>query len=580
MAIKILDCTIRDGGYLNNWQFDKDLVSSVYKSVSKSGIDYVEIGFRSSDKYFDPDNYGLWRFTSEALVDEIADSVVGVPVALMLDFGKADLLDIPQKAHSRVQLYRIAVHKNKVLDAVKLADRIRAKGYEVALQLMGIISYTDEDFDRVLPAITASDLTYVYFADSYGSLVPADIKNLIKRLKPTGKQIGFHPHNNLQLAFANTLEAVRQGVDIVDGTVYGMGRGAGNLPLETLVTYLEKTENDARYNVLPVLELIDKYFIRLMSETPWGYNLPHMLSGMYGVHPNFAARLVAAKEYSIEDIQTSLQIIRHINPIGFDKNLVEKIIDSGVVGVGGLELSEASETEDVQFVPAEHTSQAKVPYVNRHQGRDFLVLANGPSLKTHRDEIAEFIETFAPIVIGSNFLDGMFVPDYHTFSNKKRFSDYVDSVDPESRLLLSSAFTPAFIREHTEREYLTLVHNSNLTDFGIENGRITSNCRTVSILSVAAAVVMGARRIFIAGLDGYKNVDLLSGQLVHFYSEPDETNDSETLIHKHKWNDRMLKQINAYLSQNNREEVVIITPTTHKNQYKNIESFLSARRVA
>ncbi|GAG51802.1 unnamed protein product, partial [marine sediment metagenome] len=211
------------------------------------------------------------------------------------------------------------------------------------------------------------------------------------------KSIGFHAHNNLQLAFANTLEAIRDGIDITDGTVFGMGRGAGNLPLETLITYFEKAIGGTKYNVLPILELIDKYFLYLSKEFKWGYNLPHMISGIYEVHPNYATDLIESGDYNIEDIQSVLQLINKMNPIGFDKNIIAQIVQTGFVGHEGLDAETISEPGDVEA--GQIYQSAEATYKDRHKGRDFLILANGPSLVSYKDKIDQFIELYDPIVV-------------------------------------------------------------------------------------------------------------------------------------------------------------------------------------
>ena len=570
---KILDCTIRDGGYLNDWHFDFKLARELYRAHSRSGIDFVEIGFRSSDKYFAPDKYGPWRFTPESLISKVVKGISGPPVSLMVDFGKVDIEDIPERKNSLASMYRVAVHKDKVIPAIELCNIIADKGYTASIQLMGIVNYTDEDFSHILGPLGASKITYVYFADSYGSLFPSDIKPIRDRLAVTEKKIGFHAHNNLQLAFANTLEAIKSGLDIVDGTVYGMGRGAGNLPIEALLSYLESHSEANRYNVLPVLDIIDRYMLDLHAELKWGYDLSYMLSGMFEVHPYYSKTMVDYREYNAEDILRTLETVKRLNPIGFKKEMLDSIIQSGFVGNGTTGIHHES---GLDSIPIQDLSKfGKVSHLNRHPGRDFLVLANGPTLKEYKAEIEEFINRYDPVVIGSNYLGGIFAPHYHSFGNKKRFIDYIDTVDSSSKILISNVFSEEFINKYTEREYEFIQHLPQLSsDFDISNGVIMTNCRTVSILSIAVAIIMGAERIFIAGMDGYKQVDNFLKKSVHFYEEADETGNFEMLMEKHNWNERLLKQIDNYLVSNNKDGLCILTPTSHKAFYKSVENLL------
>lgn len=562
----VLDCTIRDGGYLNNWDFDIGLVREVYKSLSKAGVDVVEIGFRGSSKFFNPSDYGPWRFTPEELVNEVVKNISGASVSLMVDFGKVDSGDIPDSSSSNVDMYRVACNKNSVSSAVELCDLISQQGYTVTIQLMGIVNYSKEELKTAVDLIKKSELHYVYFADSYGSLFPTDIKQIIENLSATEKKIGFHAHNNLQLAFANTLEAINNGVDIVDGTVFGMGRGAGNLPIEVLVSYIEKNMAHKKYNVLPILDLIDRYFHNIHKELNWGYDLPYMLSGIFKLHPYYSKAMIDYSEYSMDDIWKALEIVKEINPIGFDKELMDNVIKSGFIGSFTQTKTPSARGENIDKL-----LKMEVTYVDRHVGRDFLILANGPSLKAHKREIDNFRKKLNPVVLGANFLDDLYIPDYHAFSNRKRFMDYVQTVHENSGLLLSSTFPTEFIHEYTDRPFEVLVHSPELRDFDIQNGVILSNCRTVSVLLIATAIVMGAERIFIAGMDGYKGS---SDYSTHFYNEKKEATDYKILIEKHNWNELLLNQIDKYLAKMNKEGLHIITPTNHKRFYKGIDNYI------
>lgn len=167
------------------------------------------------------------------------------------------------------------------------------------------------------------------------------------------------------------------------------------------------------------------------------------------------------------------------------------------------------------------------------------------------------------------------IPHYHTFSNKRRFVDYIKTVHPDSHIMISSTFNERFIAKYTQRKYTFIQHTPNLIlKFDIRDGIILNNCRTISVLSIAVAIVMGAERIFIVGMDGYKDINLFHGKDIHFYFEPEETKNIEMLMEKHNWNEILLKQINEYLIERGKNELVILTPTTHKSFYKNIDTFL------
>jgi len=569
-GIQILDCTIRDGGYINNWWFDKNMVREVYRNLSKAGVDYIELGFRGSERYFDPQKFGLWRFSTENDLMEVSNGIEGAKISIMGDYGKLDLKDLCEQKDSVVTMVRVAVHKNQVFNALAQLEKIKAKGYISSLQAMGFTSYSEQEKSELKSALVDSGVDYFYIADSYGSIFPNQMAELFSPFQDIANiKLGFHPHNSLQMAFANTLEAIRIGVDIIDSSIFGMGRGSGNLPTEIILAYLE-VQGSRKYNVIPVLSSIDRYFVDIMKETPWGYQLPFMISGIFKCHPYYATDLVNRKEYSMDDIWKALEVVEEMDPIGFDRTIVDTLIQKGVVG----SLGKTAIAENTNRAPVNQRKDLPdVQYVNRHEGRDFLVLANGPNLKNYRDRIMAFIDKFDPIILGANYLSGLFEPHYHAFNNKKRFSMYVDSVNPDSKLLIGENISKAMISEYLKRDYETLCFEDVLdADFNIDEGRIVTNCRTISVLLIGVAAVMGAKRIFITGMDGYMDKNSVKNTL--FYDEQFEPDEYEINMERHRWNEDFLHQINQYIENTGREGIHVITPTSHQSFYKGIENYL------
>lgn len=568
--MEILDCTIRDGGYVNNWWFDEKMVREVYRNLSKSGIEYVELGFRGSEKYFDSKKYGPWRFTTEEQLRIVTGGIQGAKVSIMGDYGKLDLEDLEDQKNSAAEMVRLAVHKNEVFDAIAQLQKIKNKGYTTSLQAMGFTGYTDQERVELKHGLKDSGIDYFYIADSYGSIIPDQMARLFAPFQNIESlKLGFHPHNSLQMAFANTLEAIKIGVDIFDSSIYGMGRGSGNLPTEIIIAYFA-VQGNKKYNVIPILNCVDRFFVDIMKETSWGYQLPYMISGMFKCHPYYAAELVNRREYSMDDIWKALEVIEEMKPIGFVSNIIETMIKRGVVGsLGRNGLSSNRQSNEGNRTKKNQV----VPYIGRHSGRDFLVLANGPSLKECQEQIAAFIGRYDPIILGANYLSGLFEPQYHAFNNKKRFSMYAETVSPRSRVLIGENIPDETITEYFERDYERLFFEDILdADFGIENGRITTNCRTISVLLVGVAVVMGAKRIFIAGMDGYMDKKAIESTL--YYEETFEPTERDLNIERHRWNEKFLRQINHYVEELGNEGIHILTPTSHKTFYKGIENYL------
>ena len=573
--LEILDCTIRDGGYINNWNFDKKFVREVYRSLSKAGVDFVEIGFRGTEEYFDKNKYGLWRFSPEEAIREVTANINGAKIALMADYNKIELDDFCDAKESLVKLVRVAVHRDNLKGAIDLLEKIKAKGYKVSLNAMGYTNYTENERRDFMDLLKDAKIDYIYIADSYGSLFPDQIKPIFEPLLEISNIIvGFHPHNNLQMAFANTLEAINCGVHIIDSTIYGMGRAAGNLPTEIILSFFERTKKD-RYNSIPVLNVIDRYFVSLQKENTWGYQLPSMLSGMFQCHPDYAKALVGLREYTIEDIWKAMEYIKQKNPVGFSKLLLDELINEGIIGGSEkIQIRECllTDSDRIAHKISAITGKPDVPYINRHKGRDFLVMANGPTLKEFKTKIDQFIAKYDPIILAANYLGGLFKPNYHAFNNKRRMMSYIDMVAPESKLLIGQYIPDEMVREYTAKDYERIYYVDVLNaDFSIVEGVVTTNCRTISVLLLGVAMVMGANRIFCVGMDGYVGIDKNN---FYFYQEKDEQEDQEMIIERHRRCQRFLEQIDEDLNKRGHEGIHILTPTSYKSFYKGFGNYI------
>lgn len=285
--IKVLDCTIRDGGLINKWQFSDELVRETYRAVCEAGVDYMEIGYKASLDLFDPKEYGKWRFCNEEDVKRVLDGIeLKSKLACMVDIGRVKEKDILRVEDSIFKMIRVACYIKEVDKGIALANQIMEKGYEVTLNLMAVSTNLEKDIDEALEQLNRTDIPCIYLVDSYGSMYCEDITFLAQKyLKALpGKTIGIHCHNNRQLAFANTIQAIIEGVNILDASVYGIGRGAGNCSLELLLGFLK----NPKFNLRPILQLIQNHFIPLSNEIEWGYLIPMMITGTLNEHPRAA----------------------------------------------------------------------------------------------------------------------------------------------------------------------------------------------------------------------------------------------------------------------------------------------------
>ncbi len=302
--IKVLDCTIRDGGICNDWHFDHPFVNKVFTALHTSNVDYMEVGYLTSDGEFDADKVGPWRFCSP---DDLYRAVEPgkIKLSAMLDCHRADPSVIPDKQDSVLDVIRIATYAKDMDRAMGLLDRALEAGYETFINVMAVSTLTPEEVDVFLARLANSGVHNVAIVDSFGSLFPYHVRFLVhKYMNALGEDIkvGVHFHNNQQQAFANSIIAIDEGVDFVDATIHGMGRGAGNVPLELLLFYLD----NPRYDVRPILDLVDD-FAGLRDDLRWGYHLPYAITGYYNIHPRMGIeRMSRPDRYECLEMYESL----------------------------------------------------------------------------------------------------------------------------------------------------------------------------------------------------------------------------------------------------------------------------------
>jgi len=287
--IKVLDCTIRDGGLINEHQFDDKLVRAVFKAVSEAGVDYVELGYRLSKKLYSPDKFGKWKYCDENDLRRVIEGIESkTKISVMVDVGRVELSDIPPKKDSVVDMTRVATYLKDVDKAIDLVNYCHDKGYETTVNMMAISTVLTPDLEEGLAQLAETPTKAVYIVDSYGALFSEQIHFLVdlykKYLQPKGIEVGIHCHNNQQLAFANTIEAIRKGANYLDATIFGIGRAAGNCPLELLLAFLK----NPKFKLPPILDIIEKEFIPLKEKMEWGYIIPYMIAGILNQHPKIA----------------------------------------------------------------------------------------------------------------------------------------------------------------------------------------------------------------------------------------------------------------------------------------------------
>jgi 4-hydroxy 2-oxovalerate aldolase len=291
--LKVLDCTIRDGGLMNNHHFTDQVVEAVYRACCEGGIDYMEIGYKGARGMYAEGENGKWRFCAEDDVKRVVEAAGELPgrtkLSVMADVDRTDHRnDLPRRDHSVVSMVRVATYIHQIPAAIELVDAVADKGYETCVNIMALSTAPRAELEGALALLARSRAGAIYVVDSFGSLYGEQVREYVdlylSHARPAGKEVGIHTHNNQQLAFANTIEAIVRGANLVDGSLAGLGRGAGNCPTELLAGFL----HNPRYRLRPLIACVQNHIEPLRQGMRWGFDIPYMLCGLLNQHPRSA----------------------------------------------------------------------------------------------------------------------------------------------------------------------------------------------------------------------------------------------------------------------------------------------------
>ena len=326
--IQVLDCTLRDGGYCNNCRFGFDNEKKIVHGLIEANIDIIECGFLMNTVKYDKD---VTKFTSiKEAARIIPRNKEGKIFVMLTDYGKYHLEDLPEYDGTSVDGLRVAFHKKNRLAALDECKKIKAKGYKIFVQAMVSLSYTDEEFLDLIHRVNELEPYAFYIVDSFGMMKRKDLIRLFYLVEHNLKEkikIGFHSHNNMQLAYSNAQSLVDLHSDrelIIDSSVYGMGRGAGNLNTELFVQYLNDNA-DGNYDIKPLLSIIDEILNEFYQKNYWGYSLPNYLSAVHNAHPNYAGYLDDKKTLTVENMNEIFDMMDDDKKVSYDQSYIEEL---------------------------------------------------------------------------------------------------------------------------------------------------------------------------------------------------------------------------------------------------------------
>lgn len=455
--VKILDCTLRDGGYYTNWDFAPDLVDNYFSAMNKLPIDFIEIGLRNIDQeaYF-----GEFYFTPLSTLGKIK-KITDKPIAVLINERDLDLeriKDLLDPCVGKINLVRLAVDPKNIKSAKSKAKVIQKMGFSVAFNVMYLSQWIkDEKFLKNLNGINEF-VDYLYLVDSFGAVFPNDIRKVIRRIKEiTNVKLGFHSHNNLELALANTLVAIEEGVYVVDSTISGMGRGAGNLKTELLLAVISKEKFVDFNEITNVL----KEFNNLKLKHKWGTNLPYMIAGAQSIHQKQIMEWIGKKFYSFNSI---IKALNHDN---------------------------------------KHIHNKKYNRLQKTKSSRGLIIGGGVTIAQHIQAIKNYIIQNKDIVL--IFSSSRYVGLFNAFKN----DGYICLVGNEDERLgdiqLETKLNLKYILPPSPRELGTFIPewvDENIFEIDkytfMENS-ISSHCST----AIQSAISLGFKNIQIIGFDGY-----------------------------------------------------------------------------
>ena len=470
-SIKLLDCTLRDGGYVNHWRFGRQAIPDILSKLVLANMDFIECGYLSQKKGGDPD---VAQFaTLDDLAAVLPSKQPHQRFAIMINFGEYDDAALPSPSGD-APVIRVCFHKKDRAAAVAYCGRLVEKGYTVFLQPMAILNYSDGEYVELIREANAIKVRCFYIVDSFGVMETKDLLRLQlvadRNLDP-GIALGYHSHNNLQQAYGNAKMFVEQHLSreiVIDASVFGIGRGAGNLNMELFADYLNRQQEKA-YRIEPLLDIMDEHLQSVFRETPWGYSLPFYFSAKNNCHPNYALFFSQKNTLSNRSLE---QLLASLPP-----------------EVKSNYSADTAETYYQKFQEQSVDDKEVVSALLKHIGtRPVLILAPGKSLETERETIAAFIRDNDPVVFAINVASPHHACDYLFCTNEKRLAKL--EVPPSARLLLTSNL------RHRSHDALILNYASYLDHEGL----IADN-PTLMLLQLFS--LNGIKETTLAGFDGY-----------------------------------------------------------------------------
>lgn len=514
--IVVLDCTLRDGGYYNGWDFPSKLINRYLAAMKAARVDVVELGFRFLKN---EDFKGACAFTTDDFLRQLdipSDLSIGVMVNggdLYCDVGWQAAMEslFPEpSSNTPVDLVRLACHYHELANALAAANWLANRGYRVGINLMQIGERTQSEVENFGALASDSPIEVLYFADSMGSLAPDDTARIIRWLRTHWSgQLGIHAHDNMRMALANTLRAQTEGVSWLDATLTGMGRGPGNARTEELLFEVEALSRRPT-NVVPLMSLIRDYFGPMKRKHKWGTNAYYYLGGKYGIHPTYIQEMLSDARYAEEDILAVIERLRE---------------------EGGKKFSVHTLEGAKRFYHGKSRGTWAPAIIMKN--REVLILGTGPSVTAHRAAIERYIRRSKPLVLALNAQESV---DQNLIDLRLACHPVRLLADVQAHQALPQPLVTPFtmLPDSIKRA----LENKKTLDFGLSiEPEVFSFHSTHCIIpkalvvgyALACAASGAAKRILLAGFDGYDAGDSRNYEMSDILHRFYEASDKEVL---------------------------------------------------
>lgn len=482
MAVKLLDCTLRDGGYLNDWNFGYDEIITVFERLVSAGIDIIEVGFIDERRQYDqnrtifPDVKSVNR--TFAGLDKKDTMVVG-----MIDYGTCAIDKVIPEKESFLDGIRVIFKKHIMIEALDFCSQLKKLGYSVFVQAVSITSYNDEEFATLLERVNEVEPYAFSLVDTYGLLHKNQLIHYFEMADAGLKKeisLGYHSHNNFQLGYANCIELAEKNIErklLLDGSLYGMGKGAGNTPIELLTMYLRENHG-VKYHLSQLLEAIDVTIQDCYRSTPWGYNLKFFIAASNDCHPNYVAALMEKKKLSVHSVNEILATIPEENKLLFDSGLIEALYEK-------YQAISCDDREELCKLISDWSNQN--------------ILLVGPGKRAEEaDKINQYKEENNSILISVNFIPEILKSDYVFMSNAKRYVKLAGKLSESLRgeNSVKTIATSNVTRAQGRFDYV--LEYENLLD---EDALIKDN---PLFMLLKLCKLANVKEIALAGFDGYE----------------------------------------------------------------------------